>query len=245
MQTVVVHPDSLPDLGTILSVWAHPDDESYCCAGLMAAAVKAGRRVVCVTATRGEQGSTDPNRWPPGPELAQVRTGELAACLSTVGVTEHVWLDYPDGGCDGVAEFEAVARLRELVETVRPDTVLTFGPDGGTFHPDHIAVSRWTTEAVAGSGSRLHYTTHTPQWQAIASAQFDVLDVMMAEGVPTTHDRDACSIYTVLDGDLLDQKYRAMLCQESQVGPMLAAMGPERFRDLLAEEAFWSPDQQA
>ena len=67
------------DLGSILAIWAHPDDESYCCAGLMAAAVRAGERVVCVTATRGELGSTDLERWPAGPQLADVRTKELAA----------------------------------------------------------------------------------------------------------------------------------------------------------------------
>ena len=78
----------IPDLGTILSVWAHPDDESYCCAGLMATAVRRGRRVVCVTATRGELGSTDPDRWPPGQPLADVRTKELAACLAEMGVTD-------------------------------------------------------------------------------------------------------------------------------------------------------------
>ena len=45
------------DLGTILGVWAHPDDDIYLSAGLMAAAVEAGQRVVDVTATRGEGGS--------------------------------------------------------------------------------------------------------------------------------------------------------------------------------------------
>ncbi|MGH3589327.1 MAG: PIG-L deacetylase family protein, partial [Pseudonocardia sp.] len=44
-------------LGTILGVWAHPDDETYLCGGLMARAARSGDRVVCVTATRGEQGS--------------------------------------------------------------------------------------------------------------------------------------------------------------------------------------------
>ena len=59
------------DLGTILSVWAHPDDETYLCAGLMARAVRSGARVVCVTATRGELGSSDPERWPPGRAAGQ------------------------------------------------------------------------------------------------------------------------------------------------------------------------------
>ena len=52
-------------LGTILSIWAHPDDEAFLAGGIMAMAVDEGSRVVCVTATRGEAGSTDPERFPP------------------------------------------------------------------------------------------------------------------------------------------------------------------------------------
>jgi LmbE family N-acetylglucosaminyl deacetylase len=231
----------LPDLGTILSVWAHPDDETYCCAGLMADAVRAGRRVVCVTATRGELGSTDADLWPPGPQLAEVRTKELAASLGELGVTEHVWLDYPDGGCDQIDDDLAVARLRAIVQEVRPDTVFAFGPDGGTYHPDHIAVSRWTTAAVDGTGAQLHYSTTTPEWQAQVSEFVDPSVVMMADREPITVPAEACSIHVVLDGELLDLKYRAMLRQESQVGPMITIMGPDNFRALLAEESFCAP----
>jgi len=234
-------PTPLPDLGTILSIWAHPDDESYCCAGLMAAAVRAGRRVVCVTATRGELGTTDPDRWPPGVQLADVRTKELAACLGEIGVTEHIWLDYPDGGCDQISDETAVARLRSIVDAVRPDTVLTFGPDGGTYHPDHMAVSRWASAAVAGTDAQLHYQTSTPEWQAMISEFIDPSVVMMADREPIAVPADACSIHAVLDGELLDMKYRAMLRQESQVGPLLALMGPDNFRALLAEETFCLP----
>lgn len=235
-----------PDLGTILSVWAHPDDESYGCAGLMAAAVRAGRRVVCVTATRGEQGSTDPERWPAGPELAAVRTAELQACLAEIGVSEHIWLDYPDGGCADVDAAEAVARIRAIADDVRPDTVLTFGPDGGTFHSDHIAVSEWTTEALASStaardySAQLHYAATTPQWQQRVSEFIDPAVVMMADREPVTHSVDELSIHFVLEGELLDVKYRAMMCQQSQVGPLLELAGPQRYRELLAEEAFRS-----
>jgi LmbE family N-acetylglucosaminyl deacetylase len=100
----------------------------------MAIAVRGGQRVVCVTATRGELGSTDSARWPNGAELAAVRTRELAASLAAslavLGVTEHHWLDYPDGGCEAVAEDQAIARLRAIVDRRQPDTVLTFSPDG-------------------------------------------------------------------------------------------------------------------
>lgn len=228
----------VPDLGTILSIWAHPDDESYSCAGLMAAAVSRGRRVVCVTATRGELGSTDEVRWPPGPQLAQTRARELAACLAELGVTEHIWLDYPDGGCADVDEAEAIARLRAIADDVQPDTVLTFGPDGATWHPDHIAVSDWTTRAMDGTGAAVHYTSITPDWYALMSQFVEPSMVMMADKDPLVHPIEALSIHAVLDGDLLESKYRAMLCQESQVGPLLELAGEDNFRRMLAEESF-------
>jgi LmbE family N-acetylglucosaminyl deacetylase len=229
---------AVPDLGTILAVWAHPDDESYCCAGLMAVALRAGHRVVCVTATRGEQGSTDTDRWPNGPSLAEVRTKELAACLAEIGVTEHVWLDYPDGGCADVDAAEPIARLRKIADELQPDAVLTFGPDGGTYHPDHIAVSNWTTEAVRDSEVALHYASITPAWNDFVNQYVDPKLVMMTDDEPLVSPLDTLSIHAVLDDELLDMKYRAMLCQESQIGPLLSLMGPDGYRAMLADETF-------
>ncbi|MEA2508479.1 MAG: N-acetyl-D-myo-inositol-2-amino-2-deoxy-alpha-D-glucopyranoside deacetylase, partial [Actinomycetota bacterium] len=148
-------------LGTILSVWAHPDDETYLCAGVMAQAVDEGNRVVCVTATRGEAGSQDEERWPLA-TLGAVREEELRAALAALGITEHEWLDYPDGGCDQIPQEEAVIKLGALFDEVQPDTVLTFGPDGMTGHPDHKAISGWTTaafEQAAKPGASLYYAT--------------------------------------------------------------------------------------
>jgi len=120
--------------------------------------------------------------------------------------------------------------------------VLTFGPDGGTFHADHIAVSRWTTAAVVGTKAQLHYSTSTPEWQTIVSEFVDPSVVMMADREPVTVPAETCSIHVIHTGELLDMKYRAMLRQESQVGPMLALMGPDNFRALLAEESFCLPN---
>ena len=68
-------------LGNVLGVWGHPDDEAYLSAAHMMRAVAAGYRVACVTASRGELGSTDPDRWPAGESLARVRTAEMEASL--------------------------------------------------------------------------------------------------------------------------------------------------------------------
>jgi LmbE family N-acetylglucosaminyl deacetylase len=84
------------ELGTIVGIWAHPDDEAYLSGGLMAMARDNGQRVVCVTATRGELGTPDPVAWPPD-RLAAERTRELARCLAVLGVHEHHWLDYATG----------------------------------------------------------------------------------------------------------------------------------------------------
>ena len=101
-----------------------------------------------MTATRGEFGTPDPEAWPPQ-RLAAERTAELARCLELLGVSEHHWLGYRDGECAAVPAAEAVGRLCEVIDDVAPDTVLTFGPDGITGHPDHQAVSAWATAAFA------------------------------------------------------------------------------------------------
>src|SRR6476660_1626515 len=93
-------------LGTVLGIWAHPDDEAMLTAGLMAAAREAGNRVVCVTATLGEHGTDDPGCWPPG-RLARIRECELRALLAALGVTEHHLLGLTDGTC-AAAPFDAV-----------------------------------------------------------------------------------------------------------------------------------------
>jgi LmbE family N-acetylglucosaminyl deacetylase len=227
-------------LGTILSVWAHPDDETYLCGALMARAVANGSRVVCVTATRGELGSPDEARWPSGAPLAAVRTKELEGALGILGVAEHHWLDYPDGGCLDVDQAAAVRHIAELMETVAPDTVLTFGPDGMTGHDDHKCASRWTTEAfrqVAKDGATLHYATNTPSWLAKYREPLDAHNVFMGAEPPCTP-ADELSIGEVFTGELLDKKLGAMRSMTSQVEPLIAALGLDFFREGMAEESF-------
>src|SRR5206468_8790671 len=116
---------------------------------------------------------------------------------------------YPDGRRDQIPAQPPAPRLRSIVDAVRPATVFTFGPDGGTYPPDHMAVSRWASAAVAGTDAQLHYQTSTPEWQAMISEFIDLSVVMMADREPITVPADACSIHAVLDGELLDMKYRA------------------------------------
>ena len=89
------------ELGTILSIWAHPDDEAYLCGGIMAMAAAAGSRVVCVTAS-SRRAWRDRSDEVAARAAPAIREAELAACLGILGVKEHRWLGYPDGGCADV-----------------------------------------------------------------------------------------------------------------------------------------------
>src|SRR5262249_22585374 len=136
---------------------------------IMALAAARGQRVVCVTATKGEAGSPDPERWS-AQQMAEIRERELSEGLAILGIEEHHWLGYVDGTCHEVALDEGAARVAEIFEAVRRDAVLTSGPDGYTGHDDHRAISAWVTEAHRGWLRRgehagLHYATQTPQWE--------------------------------------------------------------------------------
>jgi LmbE family N-acetylglucosaminyl deacetylase len=227
----------MDELGTILGVWAHPDDEAYLTAGLMARAVQNGSRVVCVTATRGEGGSMDDEKWPPE-KMGEVRTAELERCLSILGVKEHLWLDLPDVDMDTGLPEVGYERVRDLVADVRPDTILTFGPDGMTDHAAHKDVSRWATQALRESGkpgSKVHYATVTPEWAEEFLPIWEPFNVFRP-GTPQITPRGELSIDYHLPPDVNDLKVKAILEHESQVGAIFEAVGQDVWwREMSAE----------
>src|SRR5215211_5395870 len=224
------------ELGTILSIWAHPDDEAYLCGGIMAMATAAQSRVVCVTATRGELGVTDPTRWPPE-QLPAIRGAELAECLRILGVSEHRWLGYPDGGCASVSVDTAAHQIAEIIREMAPHTILTFAPDGQTGHPDHIAVHRWTVQAVRRTGiGTLHVVANTQEWLDDNLTQWIELGVIVGE--PPVAWTGPLSIDLALSGELLDQKYAALAAQASQTQALRAVVGDQRYREIIRIERF-------
>ncbi len=229
----------MEELGTILGIWAHPDDEAYLSGGLMALARDRGSRVVCVTATRGELGTPDPQGWPPD-RLAAARTVELARCLEILGVTEHHWLGYRDGTCAAAPAGPAVGRLCELIDQVRPDTVLTFGPHGNTGHPDHRTVSAWATAAfdrAAAPGARLLHTVVTGRWARRWKSVNERLGVFL-DGCPEAAPDGPLAVDLILTPEQLDRKVRALRAQETQTAGLIELMGAGEYAAWVAEEAF-------
>jgi LmbE family N-acetylglucosaminyl deacetylase len=228
---------TIPALGTILGVWAHPDDEAYLSAGLMALARRHGSRVVVATATPGEHGTDDPGTWPPE-RLARLRRRELACALGAVGVVEHRWLGHEDGSC-GAGDPAGVAAIADLVREVEADTIVTFGPDGMTGHPDHRAVSAWTTAAWEATGrrARLWYATLTPAFHDRWGSLNDELDLWSIGPPPVTDEADLAT-QLHLEGDVLDRKVAALRAHRSQTAGLMAAVGEDRFRAWWSTESF-------
>jgi LmbE family N-acetylglucosaminyl deacetylase len=231
------HAAEVAGLGTILGVWAHPDDEAYLSGGLMALARDHGSRVVCVTATRGELGTSDPGTWPPH-RLAEERTQELARSLDILGVTEHVWLGYHDGECAAVPAPDAVAQLCEVIARVRPDTVLTFGPDGITGHPDHQTVAAWTAAAfddAAPDGARLLQAAVAERW---ASRWVSESLGVFLPGYPITVADDRLAVDLALEPDTVERKVRALAAQATQTAELIAVLGIDRYTVWVGDESF-------
>jgi LmbE family N-acetylglucosaminyl deacetylase len=234
--------DDVRALGTIVGVWAHPDDEAYLSAGLMAAAVDAGNRVVCVTATRGEHGTSDASTWP-HTRLARTRTWELEASLAALGVREHHWLTYADGACASAHAPTAIASVRSIIDAANADTVVTFGPDGMTGHPDHIAVGHWATVAatLVASRPRVLHATKTAHWAEHFARLHERVPVFGPEGPPRTDEADLAFAIT-LSSCSLDQKMVALRAQATQTAAIIELVGEDAYRSWVARECFVSGD---
>ncbi len=228
-------PSGAPGCGTVLGVWAHPDDEAYLSAGLMARAREAGERVVVVTATAGEQGAADAADR--GPALARLRRRELRAALAAVGVHEHAVLGLPDGGCGAVPPAHGAALVRSWIAAVRPDTIVTFGPEGMTGHDDHRAVHRWVTDAWHRSGEpgTLLYATLTPAFHARWGQLNDQVG-LWERPPPSTEEADLG--LTVDCATVIDRKVAALDAHASQTAALAEAVGHDTLRDWWATEWF-------
>jgi LmbE family N-acetylglucosaminyl deacetylase len=159
--------------------------------------------------------------------------------LAVVGVTDHRFLGYLDGTLSDVPHREGVERVTAVLDEVRPDTVVTFGPEGMTGHGDHVAVSGWTTQAVAEVArpiQLLHATTTAEFVQRWATVN-RTLDAF-GEGLPLATPPDEVALELRLDAVELDRKLVALAAQSSQLGPLIATLDEDTIRRWWEVEAF-------
>ena len=227
-------------LGTILCVGAHPDDETFMAGGLFAIARQNGQRVICVTATKGEGGSQDLSKWPAA-TMGQIRSEELAAALKVLDVTEHHWLGYTDGECAKVEIVQAVQQLTDIMGIAKPDTIITFGPDGLTGHPDHQAVSQWVSAAVADSALKptvLHAVIDPEQFKRYFKPVHDKLNWFFNIASPPLRQAEECSVRVQNSNEVCLQKLAAFRAMPSQYEAMFAAFDEPFLTELFRIEAF-------
>jgi len=243
----------------LMAVLAHPDDESMGFGGTLAKYASAGVEVSLLTATPGDAGRY--RGRPPGSDghpgaraLAEIRRGELQAAAAALGVREVTTLDYHDQQLDRADANAVVATIARQMRRVRPDVVLTFGPDGAYGHPDHIAISQFTTAAVVAAAdpdraradadpggaphvvSKLYYLAWpAAAWRAFEAAFRTLVSTVDGQQRQATPWPD-WAITTVIDTRVFwPAVWRAISCHASQVTAY------ERLRDLAPEqhEALW------
>jgi N-acetylglucosamine malate deacetylase 2 len=137
---------------TLILIFAHPDDESFLTGGSVCRYVAEGVRVVLATATRGESGKAGaPPICAPG-DLGAVREGELRRAAAILGIAELHLLGYKDRELHLAQPDPIREQLVALIRSARPAVVVSFDPNGGNLHPDHIAISRFAADGVAAAG---------------------------------------------------------------------------------------------
>lgn len=162
---------------TLMAVFAHPDDEAFGCGGTLARYAADGVRVILVCATRGEVGEiSDPALATPE-TLGQVREAELRNAAQALGIHSVRFLGYRDSGMAGTADNnnpgalhnaaadEVVRQIVTLMREIQPQVVITFDPEGGYGHPDHIAIHQHTVAAFHAAGDAERYPDTGLPWQ--------------------------------------------------------------------------------
>jgi LmbE family N-acetylglucosaminyl deacetylase len=150
----------------LLSVLAHPDDESFGMGGTLALYAKQGVQTYLICATRGEAGSLDEDCLEGFASIAERRESELRCAAGSLGLRGVYFLGYRDSGMAGSPDNsnpqalaaqpleQVAARIVRHIREIKPQVVVTFDPIGGYKHPDHIAIHKATVLAFKLAGEK-------------------------------------------------------------------------------------------
>jgi LmbE family N-acetylglucosaminyl deacetylase len=213
----------------LLAVFAHPDDESFRPGGTLALLARAGVRVHLLTATRGEAGSCGDPPLCAAAELAAWRERELRCACAALGIQPPRFLDYADGSLADVDADVLAAQIQAALRDTTAQALLSFGPDGLSGHPDHIAVGRAAAEAFRRAEDvAALYTV------AVPASLAEALGMRQVRAVPD--DQIALAVDVA---PIWDVKLAAIRCHATQLAasPMLQAP-EERQRRFFGVEHF-------
>ena len=223
----------------LLAVFPHPDDETLGLGSTIARYSAEGVETYLVCATRGERGWFDSEGPDPGLEgVAKIREAELRCAAEHLGLREVDFLDYIDGDVDQADPEEIIGKIVSHIRRIRPQVVVTFGPDGAYGHPDHIALSQFTNAALVCAADRnfvdasiqpphrvlkFYYMVDSLDIVKMANEAFGGISIEV-DGVTRHHiGWEDWQITTWLDNkEYLERVQKAILCHKSQ----LSGYGP-------------------
>ncbi|RZS44342.1 N-acetyl-1-D-myo-inositol-2-amino-2-deoxy-alpha-D-glucopyranoside deacetylase [Herbihabitans rhizosphaerae] len=227
----------------LLLVHAHPDDESLTTGGTIARYAAAGAHVSLVTCTLGEEGEIIPDSLAQlasaaSDQLGGYRVGELRQACEALGVADHRYLGgigrWRDSGMAGTATnehprafvagdlAEQALALREVLDQVRPQVVVTYGPDGGYGHPDHVRAHEITMAATAESPyvERVFHTVASRSATAAGVAALSTVDNLpyrlpKSDELPVVEDDEITTVIGIADS--VPAKVRGLRAHATQI----------------------------
>ena len=140
-----------------LFIYAHPDDETFGAAGTICHLRSKGWRVVLACATLGDKGKCGEPPFCTQQELPGFREAELRDAACVLDISEVHLLAYKDKELASAPPGEIRSKLVAIIRAVKPDIVFTFDPNGFNVHPDHVAISRFASDAVAAASDARWY----------------------------------------------------------------------------------------
>ncbi len=226
-------------LGTVL---AHPDDETFGTGGTLIRAVARGLEVHSLCLTKGDQG------WMGDPEapiatretIGEVRANELREAARIVGAKSVTVLEYGDGKLAQADPRAVEDDILGWLRGVRPDVLLTWGPDGGYGHPDHVAAGERCLRALDRAGDalpkRVYRFVLTDRWVAPMRTLAPEWDLT---SITTTWRDDQLGLLITLTDEEVEKKYQAMRAHRSQAPDLkIYARVWERARDAFRYEGY-------
>ncbi len=242
----------------LMAILAHPDDESLGFGGILAKFAAEGIETYLISATRGERGWMGDEQEYPGLEaLGKTREAELRAAAKVLAIHSLDFLDYLDGDLDQANPVEIVAKIAGHMRRVKPDVVVTFGTDGAYGHPDHIAITQFTTAAIIEAAnpnslyhkdktphsvSKLYYLMQTKELLSLYQSIFGDL-VMHIDGVERRGSGwPDWMITTRIDAEAYQQiVWRAVCCHQTQLAAysQLEQLPDEKLKVLWGIQTFY------
>jgi LmbE family N-acetylglucosaminyl deacetylase len=133
----------------LLFFLAHPDGETFIAGGTISKYAAAGVEIDVLCATRGERGKT--GDICPRDDLPRVREAEVRDAAQILGIRHLEILSYQDQMLASAPPDEIRRTMVAALRRQRPEIAITFDPNGMNLHPDHIAISRFASDAVAAN----------------------------------------------------------------------------------------------